>query len=351
MPTSLFTREVSASSRKKLVEIAATNAERQQRADEQSARAQSAEIEAVQGRYRDALWSELGKHPDGQAIRSEFDNAVMAFRELVSRKPDRKTLQKGLATLQKTLDGIDKGHRSAVLNASKRAIDQDKYFEAMLKAIKRKPDKLRKGRHGALKITFKPEWQIPVLRFPPQTSFTLIAPFDHDADVTEQFSALLGLGGQPTADDSTGLVDIQSLASAAGYQMERAQLGAFLTIPSGFSTLTLQAKITQVFADVIAFAGGAAWASCGGIAEVTSLDNNSVIRRETSINSVVAPVLFYARDIFNGPHVINAEFPISHNGGDILVTAGLKGDAWGAGLADALASADGTVSKITIKIS
>ena len=88
-----------------------------------------------------------------------------------------------------------------------------------------------------------------------------------------------------------------------------------------------------------------------GIAEVTSLDNNSVTRRETSINYVVAPAIFYARDEFTGPHIINAEFPISSTGGDVLVTAGLKCDAWAAGVGAGFALASGKVSKITVQIS
>jgi hypothetical protein len=106
-----------------------------------------------------------------------------------------------------------------------------------------------------------------------------------------------------------------------------------------------------VSAQVLAFALGAGWASSGGIAEVTSITSNSTIRHETSINYVVAPLFFYAEDDFSGPHTINAEFPISSNGGEILVTAGLKCDTWAAVVAVSSATATGTVSKINVKVS
>ena len=91
--------------------------------------------------------------------------------------------------------------------------------------------------------------------------------------------------------------------------------------------------------------------AAGGIAEVTSLANNAVIRRETSINYVVAPLLFYARDEYEGPHLVNAEFDILDEGGEILVTAGLKCDAWGALAGGGIASTGGNLSKITVEIS
>ena len=260
-------------------------------------------------------------------------------------------MEKGLAELREASKEIERKFRSSILNAAKQTIDKDRYAAAILKAIKRKPVKLKKGPYGAITIIgFTPNWKIPVLTFPAKTSFTLEPPYDPEV-VTEQFDALVGFG-DASADASDGEVDVSSFSGVAGYHMSRAQVGAFLTIPSGFRKLTLQARISSIASSVGADAlGGASWASTGGIAEVTSLADNSVTRRETSINYVVAPVIFWATDVFDGPHIINAEFPISRDGGDIFVTAGLKCDVWAAAISGTGSIANGLVSKIKINIS
>ena len=203
-------------------------------------------------------------------------------------------------------------------------------------------------------MRFIPDWAdllVPLLRPRPQTSFSLTSPFDPDAAVTEQFTALVGVGFGADATPDSGRVFVSAGAPIAGFQMARAQLGGFVTLPSGFSTLKMQAKLTGVHANVTAFAIGASWASSGGIAEVTSLSSNAVQRRETSINFVVAPVIFFAHDLFEGPHVINAEFDISDQGEEILINAGLKADVWGAGVGGGVTTAGAEVSKITFEIS
>lgn len=347
---SLITRGVSTSSHKKLIELVSVNAQRQKTSDEKAALELGANIDAAQKNFREAFWREINKLPDGQTIRQKSDDATNAFKSLVSKKPDKSTLEKGITTVREALDGIEKSYRSTISSAVKRAVDQDKYSTALLKAIKRKPNKLKKGPYGGFVMNFDPSWTIiKNLRFPPTTSFTLEQPFDPDANVTEVSSALAGVTFADSSVD--GSVSGSSTAVFAGYQMARGQVGAFLTIPSGFSTLTLQARIVSVRSDLSAFALGASWASSGGIAEVTSTANSSVTRRETSIRYVVAPLLFYAHDLFNGPHVINAEFPIPSDGGEILVTAGLKCDTWAAVAAGSLAFLSGTVSKITVKVS
>jgi len=267
------------------------------------------------------------------------------------------TLKKEFEALRKTLGGIEKEHGAMLHLAAIRVFRRDQYVALMLKALKRHGRiRLKEGKFGALRMRFISPWaelHLPILRLRPQTSFVIQAPFDPDATVRETFTALMGVSvGNASADPNSGFVDTNAGGGEAGYQMQRGQLGAFLTLPSGFTTLKLQARITGVDAFVFALAMGASWASCGGIAEVTSTANSTTIRRETSIRSVIAPLLFFASDEFEGLHIINAEFPISNQGGEVLVNAGLKCDIWNAGIvAAAMGTASGTVSKLAVQIS
>ena len=63
---------------------------------------------------------------------------------------------------------------------------------------------------------------------------------------------------------------------------------------------------------------------------------------------LVAPLAFYAADEVTGTHVLIAQFPISRDGGELMVNAGLKYDVWSAVVAGGFATASGTVSKITV---
>jgi hypothetical protein len=349
--TSIITKDVDTSSQKKLLEIAAAHAKQQRSADEQAALAQGTQIEAAQKRFREAFWKEIDKHPDGSRIQADAHAAARALKALASEKPDKNIRTKRIKSVRESLDETEKKYRELINTAAKSAINDDAYLAAVLKAIKREPAKMKKKGHGGFSFFFKPDFDLSHLHFPAQTSFVLEPPFEQDADVIEETNLLIGIDSFPSADADSGAVFADCGSADAGYHMARAQLGGFLTIPAGFTTLTLQARIVDVNASVWAFAVGASWASVGGIAEVTSTANNSTNRHETSIAYVVAPVIFYAEDDFIGAHVINAEFPISSNGGDILVTAGLKCDTWAAGIGAAVSTNLGAVSKISVKIS
>jgi hypothetical protein len=354
---SLIVQDAKESSRARLLQLARAHARKQAADDLKTAKAQTRQIEVFQKKFRAALNKEIDRHPGGRAARKEIDQAtkaVEALRQERAKKHD--ALKKQLEALGKTLDGIEKEHRAMLHRAAIRVFRRDQYVALMLRALKRHGRiRLKEGKFGALRMRFIPTWaelHLPILRLRPQTSFVIEAPFDPDATVRETFTALIGVStGDAFADPGSGSVDISTGAADAGYQMQRAQLGAFLTLPSGFTTLKLQARITHVDASVFVLALGASWASCGGIAEVTSTADSTTIRRETSINSVIAPLLFYATDDFQGTHIINAEFPISNQGGEVLVNAGLKCDTWSAGVAAASVTAGGTVSKLTVQIS
>lgn len=355
---SLITQDVKASSRKKLIALAKANALRQRTADKKEARALAKKIDAVHAPFRLAFRKELEKHPGGKKVRKECDNAIKAIKALAKRRPrseqQRSEIEKELESIRKTFDGIDKEHGVMLSKATQRTIKRGAYLGAIFKAFeKRGRIEFKERRYGALALKYTPYWGDLLRPWEPspQTSFVLEPPYDADATVTESFSALVGEIYATDADASTGSIVVDVNTMFAGYQMARGQHGAFLTVPAGFSTLKLRAQITDVYADATAFAVGASWASSGGIAEVTSLSNNAVTRRETSINYVVAPVIFYVGDVFEGTHIINAEFDISDEGDEILVTAGLKVDCWAAAFAGALASASGNVAKITVELS
>ncbi len=341
-------------SRRKLLQLARSNPE-QNRRGERAANSEGRAIAAIHARFRRAFWKELDRTSIAGAIRAETDAATAPLRALAGKPvtaAQRQARAEQMHAAMSRLDAIEREHGRILLNAARRVAERDDDLATILRALrKRGRVELKQGRFGAIRLKFIPHWAdlvLPPLRAP-QTAFVLQAPFDPTAAVTEFFSALAELAGANVS-ANIGDVDTQCAAAIAGYQMARAQLGGFLTIPAGFTKLKLQARIINVRAEALAFAVGASWASTGGIAEVTALDNNGVTRRETSINYVVAPVIFYAHDLFQGPHVINAEFPISRNGGEILVTAGLKSDSWAAAFAGALASAGGTVSKMTISL-
>jgi hypothetical protein len=283
------------------------------------------------------------------------DKAVVA---LLKRPPrnaaERRALEKELQKFRGAADAIEKTHRSALLDAFKNAVSAETYRSAMLKAAK-KPGRLemKERRFGGMWLNWDSsrldliDWDTLTH---PERSFTFEPAYDDDATVTEEFRALVG-ETNTDADATTGEVELKALCFAAGYQMSRVQLGAFLTIPSGFEALRLQARIVDIRAHVIAFAMiGGSWASSGPIAEVTDFASNSTKRVEGSINYVLAPLLFYADDLFEGPTVFNAEFEIPDEGGEILVTAGLKGDAWAALISSTGSFVNGTVEKITVEL-
>jgi hypothetical protein len=249
---SLITRGVKASSRKNLIALAEANARRQRAADKKEARAHANQIDAAQASFRLAFRKELEKHPGGKAVRKECDDAIKAIQALVKRRPtsaqQRSEIEKELESIRRTLDSIDKEHGITLRDAAQRAINRRAYLGAIFKAFeKRGRIELKEHRYAGLAMKFTPYWGelLETWEPSPQTSFIVEPPFDADASVAEQFSALVGVA-IPAVNENSGRVFVDAAAPVAGYQMARAQLGAFLTIPAGFSTLRLQARITSV---------------------------------------------------------------------------------------------------------
>ena len=268
---SLITADLKPASRRKLVEFYKSNALRLEEIAAKAANSETKRLEAAQRPLRRAFLAELKKQRGWQAIHTEYDQALGAFQTFLkqhsARPPHRAVLEKGMNDLGRTLDGIEERHRAMLHVAAKRSIKRDEYLASMIRAYRgRGRIKLKEDPFGGLRLSFVPNWTgllTPILRPLPQTSFVLTAPFDQDAVVTEEFSALSGVIAGASADPNDGFVDVALEASLAGYQMGRAQLGAFLTIPPGFSMLKLQARITGVDATVLALAIGASWASSG----------------------------------------------------------------------------------------
>jgi hypothetical protein len=173
--TSIITKDVDASSQKKLLEIAAAHAKRQRSADEQAALTQGAQIEAAQKRFREAFWKEIDKDPDGSKIQAEAHAAARALKALGSAKPDKNTRTKGIKSILDALDQTEKKYRELINAAAKSAISDDAYLAAMLKAIKREPAKMKKKGHGGFSFFFKPDFDLSHLHFPAQTSFVLVS--------------------------------------------------------------------------------------------------------------------------------------------------------------------------------
>jgi hypothetical protein len=204
--TSIITKDVNTSSQKKLLEIAAAHAKQQKSADEKAALAQGAQIEAAQKRFREAFWKEIDKHPDGSKIQAEAHAAAGALKALASEKPDKNTRTKGIKSVRESLDETEKKYRELINTAAKSAIDDDACLAAMLKAIKREPAKMKKKRHSGFSFFFKPDFDLPHLHFPAQTSFVLEPPFEQDADVIEETNLLIGIDSFPSADADSGAV-------------------------------------------------------------------------------------------------------------------------------------------------
>lgn len=349
---------VKAESRKKLIALWQANAAKEAERASREAAALGTRLEAAQGKAREAFLRALDGNRGTRTIRKELeaiDKAVRALGKQPARTAaQRRALEKELMKLRGAADAIEKTHRAALLDAFEKSVRADTYRGAMLKAA-RKPGRLemKEGRFGGMRLNWIPQ-QLDYIDWEaltnPQTSFAFEPPYDDDATVSEEFSALAGFAeADPEAD--SGDIFVTAFSVIAGYQMARAQLGAFLTIPSGFETLRLQARIVDIRADVTAFAiVGGSWASSGPIAEVTDFTSNSTKRVEGSINYVVAPLLFYTQDIFEGPTIFNAEIEIPDEGGEILVTAGLKCDVWAALPAGTYAIVSGNVEKITVEL-
>ena len=355
---SVIRAEVKAELRGELLALWKANAARDAILASRKAAGLGARLEAAQGKSRVAFLKALDGNRSTRGIRkamASIDKSVKALaKRPVRNAAQRHALEQALQESCGEADAIEKTHRSALLDAFENTVSAESYRRAMLKATK-KPGRLemKEGRFGWMRLNWDLsrldliDWNVLTH---PQHSFAFEPPYDDGATVSEEFSALAGIpGAEPDA--ISGSVSISAFSVVAGYQMARAQLGAFLTIPSGFGTLRLQARIVDIRADVMAWAiPGGSWASSGPIAEVTDLTSSSTRRVEGSINYVVAPLLFYAKDLFEGATVFNAEFDIPAAGGEILVTAGLKCDVWSALLSGNSAVVDGTVEKITVEL-
>jgi hypothetical protein len=354
---SIIRAGVKAESRKKLIERWKANAAQEAAKASKEAEALGARAEAAQGRSREAFLAALGSDPGTRSLRKELasiEKAIVALSKRPATTPaQQRAVQKELEKLRNSMDALESEHRAPLMQAYQRLVKPDAYRAAMLKAFK-KPGRIemKELRFGGFRLLWIPPWLDRIdwtTITNPRTSFTFEPPYDEDAVVSEELSVLIGAAhASPNAD--TGRVSSNIFAADAGYQMARAQLGAFLTIPAGFETLKLQARVVDISASVTALAVGASWASSGTIAEITDFTSNTTRRAEGSINYVVAPVIFYAHDVFEGPSIFNAELEISGEGGEILVTAGLKCDVWAAGLGGGIASISGTVEKITVEV-
>ncbi|TAH38043.1 MAG: hypothetical protein EYC70_05305 [Planctomycetota bacterium] len=345
-------------SRKKLIALWKAAAAKEAAGASREAAALGRRLESAQGKARAALLKALDGNRATRRIRKEVAAIDKAARALGARPArtavQRRAVEKELLKLRNAADAIEKAHRRSLLDAYEKSAATDAYRNAVIRAARRSGRlEMKERNYGGLWLRWAPpgldmiDWEALKNL---QTSFTFEPPYDDDATVTEEFSALAG-GAFAFGDAGTGSVSANAVAVIGGYQMARTQHGAFLTIPSGFDMLRIQVRLVDIKARVIAWAVvGGSWSSTGPIAEVTDLASNNTRRVEGSINYVVAPLLWYSQDIFEGPLVFNAEIEIPEEGGEILVTAGMKCDVWAALPAASVADSEGVVEKITVEL-
>jgi hypothetical protein len=354
---SIIKAGVKAESRKRLIALWKANAANEVARMSRDASALGKRLGVAQDKAREAFLKALDDYRGAKAFHKEMaaiDKAIRALAKRPTLSPAQLgAIEKELQKLRDAADAIEKTHRPALLDAFGKRVSADTYRGGLLKAMK-KPGRLvlKEGRYGGLInldwITSRFELLTWTVLTNPETSFAFTPAYDDDAVVANASSTLAGTASAAT-DPTHGSVSVFCCTAIAGYQMARSQVGAFLTIPSGFETLRLQARIVDIRSDVMAIAiVGGSWASTGTIAEVTVANNTTQV--EGSINYVVAPLVWYAQDSFKGSTVLNAEFEIPSGGGDILVTAGIKSDVWAAVEAGTSSLAGGTVEKITVEL-
>ena len=237
--------------------------------------------------------------------------------------------------------------------AYRRAVDDNRHTLKFL-SLAGKADGLvyKKNKHGsgALKPfdsknddnTMDPAGNPPIT--PP--SFTFGKPFDDGGQHTAK--SLITFVVDANFSAVKGTANINCDGGWAGGSSARAVVGSYLTLPAGYSTLNVTAKVEVTYLARAIGMVGVSYAGSDAIVELLGTDN-SVLTEAQLITWALAPVGWTQENEGEDTYFVNATFEIPSSGGEYMIRAGLRGNAWAAGNGYAYSSGNSEVLEIGVE--
>ena len=200
---------------------------------------------------------------------------------------------------------------------------------------------------GTFKIQFNEPEDASDPPPPPQSDFTFEPSFAEQA--TSSHTEGFAYSPVTSVDRDSGRTNASAGAGGAGYQVCRAAVAEFVTVPAGFGRLrvTMRGNVDWRYG---AFAVGGASSANGGLRmRVEGFDGFSSTRKH-SLGAVLAPVAWWVIDEGDEPFVFSKTFNLPNaDGGEFLVTAGGYGEAWAAVVGGAVGKSTVIVERVQIE--
>jgi hypothetical protein len=187
----------------------------------------------------------------------------------------------------------------------------------------------------------------PIKSAQQQGALVLKAPFiktetdENSADVVSTNVALASLSGNLTLIGQT---------SVLGAGTNRALVGNFVTLPSGFSKLRVTVKLHESHTLSAGAVLGGAHAAADILIEVTGGSNSQTQSSATNISTVIAPVIFTNTDKGTADHLVSKTFTIPSTGGEFFIRAGMRSDFEAGSIASAFVNVSAQVQEIDVAV-
>jgi hypothetical protein len=148
---------------------------------------------------------------------------------------------------------------------------------------------------------------------------------------------------------TNGTAKIRCDGGWAGGSTARAIVGSLFTVPAGYSTLNVIAKVKVTYLARAIGLAGVSYAGSDAIVELLGTDK-SVLTEAQLVTWALAPVGWYQENEGEDTYYVNANFEIPNSGGEYMIRAGLRGNAWAAGNGYAFSSGNSEVIEIGVGV-
>ena len=275
-------------------------------------------------------------------------------RKLEAAAKEPKKAQRAVGAYSKALRELMEANESIIERAYRSAIDETRMNEKLLSLLPvTEGFVMKRGKFGSVVMrAFHHEDDDGTLNptgraADPPLPAVFTAPYDDGADHKEMS---LMAAARAFANEETGNLDCHASAFEAGGAAARSLVVSFVELPSGHTVLKVNARIVCDYIVSSLSLAAASFGSTDAIVEVIDTDN-TVRTAVTPVDWVLAPVGWSQRHEGDDPYFVDTTFAIPTTGGQFMIRAGVRCNAWAGGLiSDGSGTNRGHVDEINVDV-
>jgi hypothetical protein len=148
----------------------------------------------------------------------------------------------------------------------------------------------------------------------------------------------------------SGNLTLLGQTAVLGAGTNRALVGNFVTLPSGFSKVRVTVKLKVTHSLTAGALVGGAHAATDVLIEVTGGNNSQTQSGVTNVSTVVAPLIALGTDKGSADHLVSKTFTIPTTGGEFFIRAGVRSDFEAGAIASASVNVSAQVQEIDVAV-